>query len=252
MAQYGIHYTPSDFGIMRSRKGFVSTQPFATHHGSVSFTFHDGPERRREAFLNVHSNGQDLTRNISDYMSGSYIDLDYFIRLMCELGIEKIIPRSNWSIHTPPPGALTNHIPNIIIFHHFVGSPPEGLDINQWLQNQEHGHVVDNGWTGGIGYHYIITADGAIFEGRPENVEGAHVRGHNTGTIGISFTGDFSANNSMPTQAALDSATWLVTNIRSRNSITGIFAHSQMEGHAGRGDFASNQKMLDWIGGFSN
>lgn len=40
-----------------------------------------------------------------------------------------------------------------------------------------------------IGYHYLIDRDGTIIEGRPLDRVGAHVKGHNTGTIGISLFG---------------------------------------------------------------
>jgi hypothetical protein len=44
------------------------------------------------------------------------------------------------------------------------------------------------GW-GAIGYHYIIDRGGEVAIGRPEAVEGAHVRGHNKGSIGICLLG---------------------------------------------------------------
>jgi N-acetylmuramoyl-L-alanine amidase len=40
-----------------------------------------------------------------------------------------------------------------------------------------------------IGYHYVIRRDGSIEKGREENVTGAHVQGHNTGSIGICMVG---------------------------------------------------------------
>ena len=44
------------------------------------------------------------------------------------------------------------------------------------------------GWRD-IGYHYIISRDGIVGEGRPVEQTGTHVRGHNTGTIGICLIG---------------------------------------------------------------
>lgn len=41
----------------------------------------------------------------------------------------------------------------------------------------------------GIGYHYLITLDGTVEIGRPEDVVGAHVAGHNSNSIGISYVG---------------------------------------------------------------
>lgn len=41
----------------------------------------------------------------------------------------------------------------------------------------------------GIGYHKLVHLDGSVSEGRPESQIGAHVTGHNTGTIGYAYVG---------------------------------------------------------------
>ncbi len=41
----------------------------------------------------------------------------------------------------------------------------------------------------GIGYHYVILENGLVENGRPEYWAGAHVKGHNTGSIGICLIG---------------------------------------------------------------
>lgn len=40
-----------------------------------------------------------------------------------------------------------------------------------------------------IGYHYVITRDGTLETGRPDNVSGAHARGYNHTSIGICMVG---------------------------------------------------------------
>jgi N-acetylmuramoyl-L-alanine amidase len=40
-----------------------------------------------------------------------------------------------------------------------------------------------------IGYHKLIHLDGSVSEGRSEDKEGAHVSGHNRGTLGYSYVG---------------------------------------------------------------
>jgi len=44
-----------------------------------------------------------------------------------------------------------------------------------------------------IGYHYLVYLDGSVHEGRPVEKIGAHVEGHNTGSIGISYVGGITA-----------------------------------------------------------
>jgi N-acetyl-anhydromuramyl-L-alanine amidase AmpD len=49
-------------------------------------------------------------------------------------------------------------------------------------------HIKERGFSD-IGYHYIITRDGAIWKGRPVEDVGAHCRGHNEDSIGVCLTG---------------------------------------------------------------
>jgi hypothetical protein len=49
---------------------------------------------------------------------------------------------------------------------------------------------LDRGWSD-IGYHFVIFRDGTVLTGRPIEKVGAHVKGHNTGTIGVSLEGGF-------------------------------------------------------------
>ena len=54
-------------------------------------------------------------------------------------------------------------------------------EIKRW-------HVQDRGWSD-IGYHFLIDRDGTVAKGRDIARDGAHVQGHNKGTIGISLFG---------------------------------------------------------------
>jgi hypothetical protein len=58
-------------------------------------------------------------------------------------------------------------------------------DIRRW-------HIQQRGWRD-IGYHWVIDHDGAFAPGRAETEIGAHVEGHNAGTIGICLLGGFGA-----------------------------------------------------------
>jgi N-acetylmuramoyl-L-alanine amidase len=49
-------------------------------------------------------------------------------------------------------------------------------------------HVEDRKWSD-CGYHYLIDRRGEVTIGRPLEKTGSHVKGHNTGTIGISLFG---------------------------------------------------------------
>jgi len=47
---------------------------------------------------------------------------------------------------------------------------------------------LERGWAG-IGYHYVICEDGELQYGRPEYWMGAHVSGHNEGSLGVCLIG---------------------------------------------------------------
>jgi hypothetical protein len=53
---------------------------------------------------------------------------------------------------------------------------------------------LDRGWSD-IGYHFVIFRDGTVLSGRPVEKVGAHVKGHNRGTIGVSLEGGFGASS---------------------------------------------------------
>ena len=91
---------------------------------------------------------------------------------------------------------------------------------------------TSKGWSD-IGYHYLIDRDGTVVTGRPLDRTGAHVKGHNTGTVGISLFGGFggSAGDSFADnftedqeRALLD----LIAKLKSDHpSITKVSGHNQ-------------------------
>lgn len=65
-------------------------------------------------------------------------------------------------------------------------------EVNQW--HKERGWLSPSGIS--CGYHYIVRKDGKVERGRPDDELGAHVRGHNWGSIGISWVGRNDLNES--------------------------------------------------------
>lgn len=97
-------------------------------------------------------------------------------------------------------------------------------EIKRW-------HVQDRGWSD-IGYHFLIDRDGTIAKGRDIAKDGAHVQGHNRGTIGISLFGghgsaetDQFADNFTPQQdAALRN---LIGDLRKQYGNVPVTGHNQ-------------------------
>ena len=75
---------------------------------------------------------------------------------------------------------LDNH--SIMIIHHSAHSSATVNDIHRWH--------LENGWSG-FGYHFLVTKDGRVHRGRPENVMGAHLKGYNTSSLGICMQGNY-------------------------------------------------------------
>ena len=62
---------------------------------------------------------------------------------------------------------------------------PEGRKVSVATIRKWH---KSRGWSD-IGYHKVIHLDGTAEDGRPITKVGAHVKGHNTGTIGYVYVG---------------------------------------------------------------
>lgn len=58
-------------------------------------------------------------------------------------------------------------------------------DIDEW--HRQRGWLSPSGIS--CGYHWIVRRDGTIEQGRPESEKGAHVKDHNSDSIGIVWVG---------------------------------------------------------------
>ena len=70
---------------------------------------------------------------------------------------------------------LTVHCADTPNYKHFTVE-----DIDRW--HKQRGFSK-------IGYHWVIYVDGSLHKGREEDELGAHVKGHNTGNIGVCLIG---------------------------------------------------------------
>lgn len=74
--------------------------------------------------------------------------------------------------------------PKIITIH--CSDTPNGLHVD--IETLRKNHREQRGFDD-VGYHGIINPSGQWDDGRPMNVVGAHVSGHNTANIGICLIG---------------------------------------------------------------
>jgi len=78
---------------------------------------------------------------------------------------------------------------NKIIVH--CSATPEGRDVS--VDEIRRWHVEDRNWSD-IGYHWVITLNGTLEEGRPEYKNGAHAKGFNKNSIGVCYVGGVDKN----------------------------------------------------------
>jgi hypothetical protein len=115
----------------------------------------------------------------------------------------EIVSASEWGAARPrralPPRGPLDHL---VLHHTAYPSDRVGTTVaaqSRHMREIERWHL-DRGFLA-IGYHFVISPSGRIFRCRPVDRMGAHVKGHNRGTVGICLMGDF--DHDRPTVAAL-------------------------------------------------
>lgn len=143
-------------------------------------------------------------------------------------------PRSAWNAK---PTKCTSWDPNKsrMAIHHTFTPPKTGSSYAARIRSIQAYHMDTRGWCD-IGYHYLVTDDGSVWEGRPINHRGAHVANHNTGNIGVSFVGCFQSGSCgtmggamTPSGASLAGAADLLAALADQHGIS--LSTSKVTGH---------------------
>lgn len=141
-------------------------------------------------------------------------------------------PRSEWATESPSRTLMNKMLPvkHITVHHDGIPTLFTGSDAASTCARIEfvrRGHR-NKGW-GDIGYHFIIDRSGAVWEGRPIAWQGAHVRDHNEGNVGILVMGNFEIQK--PTSQQLASLDELVSKAKShwRVKSSNLRSHREWE-----------------------
>ncbi|TVQ31505.1 MAG: hypothetical protein EA376_09215 [Phycisphaeraceae bacterium] len=114
-----------------------------------------------------------------------------------------IIPRNSWASAPPIPRRMDRMRPVWRITVHHDGMPPVSLqsqsDVASRIDRIRSAHQ-GQGW-GDIGYHFVVDPFGRVWQGRPLEFQGAHVRAENEGNLGVLVLGNFEQQT--PTGQAL-------------------------------------------------
>ncbi len=134
-------------------------------------------------------------------------------------GITGVESRLLWAKGRPVPSLMDRMLPiKYITIHHDGMNPFHGTGAAECAARVElirRAHR-NRGW-GDIGYHFAIDASGRVWEGRPLNWQGAHVKDYNEGNIGILVMGNFEQQH--PSSAQISSMQGLVKKIRRKYGI---------------------------------
>ena len=111
-------------------------------------------------------------------------------------GMPGVLARSSWTSARPNYRGMDQQqrLRHVTIHHDGLGKPlgSSGLAATKArLDLIRRSHVGKTRNWADIGYHYAIDRAGRVWECRPLAYQGAHVRGHNEGNIGILVIGDF-------------------------------------------------------------
>ena len=107
--------------------------------------------------------------------------------LRAELRTLGVRDRASWGARATRCTGL-DPVKTRMAIHHTA--TPSGGDPGSRLRGIQAYHMDTNGWCD-IGYHFLVSLDGTLWEGRELELLGTHVAANNTGNIGISFIGCF-------------------------------------------------------------
>jgi hypothetical protein len=123
----------------------------------------------------------------------------------------RIISRSQWgadeSLARPTGRARSVHMG---VVHH-TATANNYTDARAVMRAMYRYHTVNLGWAD-LGYNIVVDQQGNVYEGRAGGLEnrviGAHARGYNTGSFGVSVIGNF--DHIRPPRAALDAVAQVI------------------------------------------
>lgn len=119
-------------------------------------------------------------------------------------GFPGVFERSKWATGDPIPSRMERMLPVSRITVHHDGMSPFWSDSQSAAAGRidaiRRAHQSQD-W-GDIGYHFVIDRSGRIWEGRPLTWQGAHVKYHNEGNIGVVCLGNFDQQSPTELQVA--------------------------------------------------
>jgi hypothetical protein len=145
-----------------------------------------------------------------------------------------VIPRSEWGARNPDKVCGVPHEPYRMSIHHTAGPTTDGPDPAARLRQIQAYHIDSNGWCD-IGYHFVVTQGGALYQGISNEARtGIHVGNQNTGNIGISLIGNFQEQTVSTAQlnATAAMARWVSDTYNIALNRTNVKGHQEWPGQS--------------------
>jgi hypothetical protein len=114
------------------------------------------------------------------------------------IGDASVHSRSDWGA-APTRCSTGLGDPYRMAIHHTETPTSDSLSPQARLRSIQSYHQNTRGWCD-IGYHYLMSRDGRLWQGRPGHLLGAHSGGSNTGNIGIAVMGSHGSTPITSTQ----------------------------------------------------
>lgn len=126
------------------------------------------------------------SQSIEDGEDGSEGDGAFLIR--AETGVD-MLSRSEWGARQ---GRCTKKSTstNRMTLHHTMGPANSTIAPAARIRQIQSYHMDVHGWCD-IGYHYLVSANGQVWEGRSSLERGAHTANNNEGNLGIAVVGNY-------------------------------------------------------------
>lgn len=96
------------------------------------------------------------------------------------------VSRAGWGARPPRRSTPLNAARvTMLVLHHTVST----YSGPQSVRNIQSFHMNSNGWAD-LGYNWLVSPAGTVYEGRGWGTQGAHARGENANSIGVAYIGD--------------------------------------------------------------
>src|SRR6056297_16416 len=235
---YFVEASPLDMANMQWR--FSSTAPWAP----IALDNHLSYEESYFSKLQFSEQGQIDTlylRSVGElrggvfyhrYYPGSSSPLEYQEADLreedCDCPRPDIQERAEWCSNCPTTQTPVKNEPTHLIVHHSAG-PNSSSDWAAVVRSIWDFHVNGRGWAD-IGYHYLIDPNGEIYQGRADDIQGAHFCAQNRNAMGMCVLGTFTdvapssaARSSWVDLAAFAACKWEVSPLsRSIHASSGL------------------------------